>query len=322
MNATWKIGDRPQFRTAFPIGEIGSTKLGSVPYFPRVQKGFSLVELIIVIVISGILATGLSNFIVLPIQGYTDLARRATLVNAADNALRRMARDVHSALPNSIRVSGGAMEMINVVDGGRYRDDPPPGDPNKRLEFNKADTEFNLLGQFNGITRPFASTNQRLVIYNVGVPGASAYEAGSTVITPSGTSFSIVADGAFAAAGAEDRVTLASGFQFGFPSPTQRIYLVDTPVSYLCSGGNLYRYAGYPIAAGQLTTDAALIGAGASRALVANQVNASACTFTYAPGTSQRAGLLTLALKVSQTLPDGSTEDVQLLHQVHVDNTP
>jgi MSHA biogenesis protein MshO len=280
----------------------------------RMQTGFTLVELIIVIVISGILATGLSNFIVQPIQGYTDLARRATLVNAADNALRRMARDVHSALPNSIRidVSGKVLEMINVVDGGRYRDDPPPGDPNKRLEFNKADTEFNLLGQFNAIARPFVYTNQRLVIYNVGVSGASAYLA-NPVITPSTTTFSIAADGAFAAAGAEDHITLSSGFQFGFPSPTQRIYLVDTPISYVCSGGNLYRYTGYPIAdPADLTS--------ASRALVANQV--TNCNFTYAPGTSQRAGLLTLALKLTQTLPDSTTENVQLLHQVHVDNTP
>jgi len=284
------------------------------------QRGFTLVELVIVIVISGILATGLSSFIVQPIQGYTDLARRATLVNAADNALRRMTRDVHSALPNSIRVSGNALEMINIVDGGRYRDDPPPGDPNKRLQFNTADAEFNLLGQFNGIARPFVYTNQRLVIYNVGVIGASAYETGSTVITPSGTSFSIAADGGFPAAGAEDHITLSSGFQFGYASPTQRIYLVDTPVSYVCSGSNLYRYTGYPIAAGQLATDAALTGAGANRALIANQVNT--CAFTYASGTNQRAGLLTLTLKLSQALPDGSTEDVQLLHQVHVDNTP
>lgn len=284
----------------------------------RAQKGFTLVELVIVIVISGILATGLSNFIVQPIQGYTDLARRATLVNAADNALRRMERDVHSALPNSIRVSGGnVLEMINVVDGGRYRDDPPPGDPNKRLEFNKADTEFNLLGQFLSITRPYSSTSSRLVIYNVDVPGARAYE-GTNVISPTGTSISIAADGVVPA---EDHITLNPGFKFFYPSPTQRIYLVDTPISYLCSGGNLYRYTGYPIALGQLTTDAALMGAsGVSRALVANQVNT--CAFTYAPGTSQRAGLLTLALRLRQTLPDGGNEDVQLLHQVHVDNTP
>ncbi len=285
----------------------------------RRAQGFSLVELIIVIVISGILATGLTSFIAQPIQGYTDLARRATLVNAADNALRRMARDVHSALPNSIRVSGSVLEMINVVDGGRYRDDPPPGDPTKQLEFNKADTEFNLLGQFNSIARPFVYTNQRLVIYNVGVPGADAYQ-GTNVITPSTTTIAIAADAAFPASGAEDHITLSAGFQFSYASPTQRIYLVDTPISYVCSGSNLYRYTGYPIAAGQNTTDVALMTAGATRAQVSDQINS--CTFTYQPGTSQRAGLLTLALKLRQTLPDGSTEDVQLLHQVHVDNTP
>ncbi|MHB8471487.1 MAG: PulJ/GspJ family protein [Gammaproteobacteria bacterium] len=288
------------------------------------QQGFSLVELIIVIVISGILATGLSSFIAQPIQGYTDLARRATLVNAADNALRRMARDVHSALPNSIRVSGAALEMINAVDGGRYRDDPPPGDPNKQLEFNQADTQFNLLGQFFAIARPFVYTNQRLVIYNVGVPGADAYQAtgNPNVITASGISFSIASDASLPTSGAEDHITLNAGFKFSFASPTQRIYLIDTPISYLCSGGNLFRYTGYALTPTQQTTDATLTAAGATRAQVSDQINTNGCTFTYQPGTSQRAGLLTLALKLTQTLPDGSTENVQLLHQVHVDNTP
>lgn len=293
----------------------------------RRQRGFTLVELIIVIVISGILATGLSNFIAQPIQGYTDLARRATEVGTADNALRRMARDVHNALPNSVRVSigGNALEMINVADAGRYRDDPPPGnDPSKLLQFNTADTDFNLLGQFNNITRPFVYSGQRLVIYNVGVPGASVYDPSSTstpIITPIGTTISIAADGSLPTAGAEDHITLSPGFKFSYTSPTQRIYLVDTPISYLCSGGNLYRYSGYPINSSQYTTDAQFTGAGASRALVANQIG-NTCTFTYAPGTSQRAGLLTLALMLTQTLSDGSTENVQLLHQVHVDNAP
>ena len=274
------------------------------------QQGFTLVELVIVIVISGILAGALTNFIAQPIQGYTDLARRATLVNAADNALRRMARDVHQALPNSIRVSGTALEMLNAVDGARYRDDPPPGDTNKRLEFNKVDTEFNLLGRLlDTRARPF-NTTSRFVIYNVGVADADAYETGSDVISPAGTA--TVSDD-----GTEDHITLSSGMQFLFPSPTQRLYLVDTPISYLCDGSNLYRYAGYPIIQGQVATDAGLMAqAGVTRALVTNQVDT--CGFTYQPGTSQRAGLVTLTL----TLTDSSGEKITLLHQVHVDNTP
>ena len=278
----------------------------------RPQSGFTLVELIIVIVISGILAGAVTTFIARAIQGYDDATRRAALVNAADTALTRMARDIHRALPNSLRVSGGTvLEMLDAVDGARYRDDPP-GDTSKQLEFDKADTQFNLLGQFVGITRPFSSSGDYLVIYNVGVPGATAYE-GANVITPAGTSIGIDAD---AVDPTEDHVTLGAGFQFVYRSPTQRIYLVDTPISYVCTGGNLYRYANYPVSATQLDSDAALTGAGASRALLANQV--SACRFTYQPGTSQRAGLATLQL----TLADGSGEQITLLHQVHVDNTP
>lgn len=269
------------------------------------QRGFTLVELIIVIVISGILAGALTNFIVLPIQGYTDMARRATLVNAADNALQRMARDVHQALPNSIRTNGTALEIINVVDGGRYRNDPPPGsDLTKLLEFTTADTEFNLLGQFLSITRPYYSASNRLVIYNVGVPGANAYE-GTNVISSPGISIATDTDPT------EDHITLDSGVMFSYPSPTQRIYMVDTPISYQCVGNNLTRYTGYPLQPSPQPTSFTTAGA-----LVTDQV--SACTFTYQPGTPQRAGLLTLTL----TLTDTSGETIRLLRQVHVDNTP
>ncbi len=45
--------------------------------------------------------------------------------------------------------------------------------------------------------------------------------------------------------------------------------------------------------------------------------NMSACTFTFTPGTAQRAGLVTLTLNVAQ---DG--ESIVLLQQVHIDNVP
>ena len=45
--------------------------------------------------------------------------------------------------------------------------------------------------------------------------------------------------------------------------------------------------------------------------------NVTACAFTYAPGTSQRAGLVTATLTLSK-----AGELVRLLHQVHVENAP
>ena len=90
-------------------------------------------------------------------------------------------------------------------------------------------------------------------------------------------------------------------------------------MSYLCdtAAGTLTRYAGYSIATSHTSRDSAaeLISAGATDTLVADQV--SACSIAYAPGTSQRAGLVTLQLSIAD-----AGESISLLHQVHVNNVP
>ena len=86
------------------------------------SKGFSLIELIMVIVIVGILSTMTTDIITLPVKSYIDLERRTTLVDSAEMTLRRMQRDIRRALPNSIRITGGtAIEILHTTDGGRYR---------------------------------------------------------------------------------------------------------------------------------------------------------------------------------------------------------
>ncbi len=161
---------------------------------------------------------------------------------------------------------------------------------------------------------PFSSTTHYLAIYNVGVTGADAYEM-SNVITPAGTQIDI----ANAAEAGEDNIVLTPSFQFTYPSPRQRVYLIDTPASFLCDSatGELTRYDGYTITSNQSDRDSAaeLLAAGGSDSIMSN--NLTACTFTYTPGTAQRAALISLALTLSK---DG--ESINLLQQVHVDNVP
>jgi MSHA biogenesis protein MshO len=283
-----------------------------------VSRGFTLVELVITITLTTIVVSFMAMFISGPVRAYNDQGRRAELVDLAENSLRRITRDIHRALPNSIRltVSGStaALELLITADGARYRDRPPPGDPSKRLQFSSAEDAFNSVGGFRNISKPFSSNSHYLSIYNVGVPGADAYEL-ANVITPPGTQIDIDAD----AIPGEDNVRITPAFRFAFASPGQRVFLVDGAVTYLCdtSTGALVRYSGYTIAADQTNrdSDAELLAAGAGSTLVTNRV--SACTMTYAPGTSQRAGLVSIALAVSDT-----GETVSLLHQVHVDNVP
>jgi MSHA biogenesis protein MshO len=279
------------------------------------QGGFTLIELVITIVISAIVVSFVSMFISGPVRGFTDQARRSRLVDAADTALRRIGRDVRRALPNSVRTTtiGGTavIEMLGTLDGGRYRVQPP-GTAAQILDFAVADGSFNMVAPFTQVAKPFSSASHYVAIYNVGVPGADAYEL-ANVITPAGTTIGITVDGN------EDRVTLSPAFRFAYGSPTQRAFLVDGPVAYICNPttGTLTRYSGYSIATSQAArdTDAELLAAGAASSLMANQI--ASCGFTYAPGTAERAGLVSLTFTVR-----AQGESVSLLSQVHVDNVP
>ena len=280
--------------------------------------GFTLIELIITMSITTVVVAFAALFINGPIKGFTDQVRRAELVDSAESSLRRMGRDIRRALPNSVRVrdtgSIKALELLNAVEGIRYRAGPPPGNTNAWLSLSAADGAFNSIGAFDSITKPFSSTTHYLSVYNVGVVGASAYEL-LNVITPVGTQIDIDA----ATEAGEDNIVLTPAFQFAYPSPRQRVYLIDTPVSYLCdtATGTLTRYSGYTITSDQADRDTAveLLAAGGTAALMSD--NMSACTFTFTPGTAQRAGLVTLTLNVAQ---DG--ESIVLLQQVHIDNVP
>ncbi|MGB5246542.1 MAG: type II secretion system protein, partial [Woeseia sp.] len=212
----------------------------------RRQQAFTLIELVVTIALSAIVVSFMAMFIAGPIAAFDDQSRRAELTDLAENTLRRFARDIRAALPNSVRstVNGSvvAVEMLNSVDGVRYREQPPPDDPDKQLDFSQVDTAFNSIGEFTQIARPFSSSSHYLAIYTVGVPGANAYEL-ANVITPPGTQIDINADGV----PGEDNVRLSPGFRFAYGSPGQRVFLIDGPVSYLCDslGGTLRRYTGY-----------------------------------------------------------------------------
>jgi MSHA biogenesis protein MshO len=280
------------------------------------MSGMTLIELVIVIVLSAIVVSFMSRLIVIPINAFTAQKQRAQLGDAADSAMRFMARDLRSALPNSVRTSVNgsvtALEMLATVDGARYQDNGPLSNAGLSLDFTMPDAGFSTTVPFSQITLPYSSSNSYLAIYNIGVPGANAY-ALANVMTPAGTTITITA-GATANA---QLVTLNPAFQFSFGSPGKRVYLVSGPLSYLCdtSSGLVTRYSGYTVSATQPVSAAALTAAGASSGVVAT--NATGCQFTYASGTSQRVGMATLVLQLSS-----NGQMVQLLQQTHLVNAP
>jgi MSHA biogenesis protein MshO len=284
--------------------------------FSTSERGFTLIELVVTIAVASVVVAFMALFIVMPMNAYTAQTRRATLVDESDSALRFMSRDIRSALPNSVRVATSgtvtALELLATADGARYQDNGPLGNPALVLDFTTADGAFATTVPFTQLTLPWSSSAYYLSIYNVGVPGANAYQA-ANVITPAGTTISISAG----SSSNQNLVTLSPAFQFAYGSPEKRVYLVSGPVSYLCdtSAGTLTRYSRYSISSTQPTSSAALASQGATSALVA--ANVASCAFTYSTGTAQRNALATLELQIAQ-----SGETVQLLNEVQVVNAP
>ncbi len=285
---------------------------------PLTSKGFTLVEMIMVIVITGIIGGMVAVFLKAPIQQYMDVARRADMTDIADTALRRITRDVRLALPNSVRVTGAisgagscngsevcTLEFVPTKGGARYR----AGAGGDELDFSSStDGSFDVLavtGQGVDI-----ANGDSIVIYNLGITGADVYAGSSrrAAIAPFGSNLTNVSFD-------------PAGTQFPFDSPGHRLHVVSTPVSYVCAptpggtGGTLTRYWGYAIQAAQPTALGTLSSANPGALLA---TNVSSCSFTYDPNVvAQRSGLATMHLAITK---DGET--VTLYNAAHVSNQP
>lgn len=272
----------------------------------RFSAGFTLIEMIMVIVITGILAGMVAVFIRVPVEGYVDSVRRAELTDAADVALRRIQRDVRLALPNSLRVAtlGGIhyIEFVMTTSGGRYRDETDGSTGGDFLSFtDAADRTFDVLGPL-----PAMAVGDSIVVYNLGVPGADAYAAVNSnraVISAINGNTVTLAANPFAAQSPP------------LPSPSARFQIVPATVravTYVCptvAAGNLTRRWNYGFDAAQAAP------AGGNTALLATNAT---CAVDYQANATGRNGLLYIQLR----LTDASGEAVTLFQQIHVDNAP
>ena len=264
-------------------------------------RGFTLIEALMVIVITGIVAAMVAVFIRQPVDAYFDAGRRAALTDTADTALRRMARDIHKALPNSIRPSPDAqcIEFIPTRTGGRYRADKNISGNGDTLDFDTADTHFDMFGLNSDLPADQQiQPNDLIAVYNLGVTGANAYNGDNT------SAVSAVGAGSLAY---ETRITIA-GKRFPLESASNRFYVIpadEKVVSFVCSGGKLYRNSNYAYATSCPT---------AGGVVLAQDV--ISCTFVYS-GSDPRNALVQMTLKLSN-----NGETVALYHEAHVNNTP
>lgn len=297
------------------------------------QRGFTLVELIVVIVLTGIMAGSVTVFFKPAVDSYFATLRRAALADTADTALRRMVRETRSAVPNSIlEHSGNCIEFVPSKAGGRYRmaahvTDAGIGQENTAqncsdtnlscaLDLTEAETAqktaFDVLQLSQSMTpqvgdfivignqepdQVYAGTNRKVI------SAFNALPAGNTF----GTHRISLGNGSF---------NSAQGYDMGRFSITPS----TGSVAFVCSGtgtangqgtGTLYRVVRAP---GTTTPNSCPAVTGFP--VLADKV--AACNFVYSSNAgTQQNGLVWMEV----TLTD-SDESVNLAFGAHVSNVP
>ena len=290
---------------------------------PR-QRGFTLIELIVVIVITAIVAGMVTLFIRAPIQSYLDVSARAELADAADLATRRITRDVRLALPNSVRVtsneSGSYLELLLTKTGGRYlSEDDPNTIPGNVLAFDPLTPGnpdvFTIVGAAPSGVQTIVP-GDFIVVNNLGdQPPVNAYDCSgqcnrAQVASISGNDVTLVKNPFVAQTPP-------------MPSLSYRFQVVSTVVTYHCAPnangtGTLTRYAGYTIQADQPVSTAAPLTGAPSAALMANQV--AACAFSFDTLPNLQRGLVSVSLTLGA--PGGNAGQITLVQQAQVNNSP
>lgn len=214
------------------------------PKNKRIQSGFTLIELITVIVILSILASIGTGFVVSATESYQRTQTRALLVNTARQALERMTRQLRIALPHSVRLTNGdnCLEFMPIAAGGNY--------------FNPVPDEENL-----------ASPSANIPASPVPVPADFGVPVFVTIGAMAANE--IYGAGAASRAGyAGASITLSAAKQWRRNSINKRYYLLNNPQAFCLVGSDLRFYENISVADNNvdLTVPFSIIARGVSGA--------------------------------------------------------
>ena len=278
----------------------------------RRHAGFTLVELIIVLVLTTIIGATVAVFVRPAIDAYSDTRNRAVLGDMGDTALRRMVRDIRVAVPNSLRTPNeSCFELVPTVAGGRYRMGPNSANDAWWVNTSQATTGFDVLSTLS--RQPLV--NDFVVINNQN--GNDVY-AGSNRATVSAVTTPAASQGKLRLSISSLQVSPGyDGGRFQVVSQDER------SVFYVCEGvglsadgrtgtGVLWRLkrdfnATYPTSC----------PSGSSGKVLARNVRS--CRFVYDPnkGATQQSGFVYLELAITR-----NGETATLTHGAHVLNVP
>ncbi|GGY93999.1 PilW family protein [Shewanella fodinae] len=198
----------------------------------RRQLGFTLVELVTVIIILGILVVGVSSFIIFGTRIFMDSSAADRIIGSSRFVMSRLTRELQNAVPGSVRLADSGnlqcVEFLPVSVSGSYLSLPmAPDSMADRMQVFTPQTALQSGMQL--LVYPLSTAD----VYTVANHKRFNIKNASTT-------------------GATTEIVFDSSVAFAEASPGRRWYAAWQPVSYcFFASGQIRRYGNYGYQASQ-----------------------------------------------------------------------
>ncbi|MBU2880201.1 MULTISPECIES: prepilin-type N-terminal cleavage/methylation domain-containing protein [Alteromonadaceae] len=268
------------------------------------HKGFTLIELITVLVVLSVVSVGIAGFIRTGTEIYVDVVERDKLLSQGRFAVQRMNLEINNALPNSLRIAGNSsiqcLEFTPILFSSFYFDLPVAPEP--------AADEVKLIATDAAINDYNYESGQSIIVYPTSVDDVYADSdrrfllGGEPELDPADSKKLLV--------------PLASSEQFETESPSSRAYITGAPVSFCITDNKLYRKQQYPTSSTQSTS---LVGAVLMAENIQNDLSGSTqdLPFRIAESSLTRNAFVITLLRFEL-----NEELVVFNNEIHIPNVP
>ncbi|EHA1126590.1 prepilin-type N-terminal cleavage/methylation domain-containing protein [Vibrio navarrensis] len=256
------------------------------------QRGFTLIEMVISIILLAVVGLFLGSVIRQGLSIYVDSSAREALIQQGRFVTERLSRELREAVPNSVMVNNDktCIEFLPITNSAIYSELPSAAGPFRLLPINKQVTQ-----------------DERLVVLPrdaqslLGYPSPNAEQIAlitQSVVFNASNQLTMV------------DVPISAANPFSLQSPARRVYFYRTPVAFCYRDNRLYRYADYDFTRSAL--EPSELGTGVLMA-----ENLSQASFEEAEPELQRNGLI----KIELIFADRG-EEVRFDHDALIYNTP